>query len=286
MLLEWTAPPECPNEQLVTSQVSALAGETLARQPLSVRARIVAGNEHRYRLELRVATREEDARVIESDDCQKLAEATALIVSLHLSSRAKSESKDVNVAPPPAAPLPPETRPPERAARRTHGGLGVDVSGDLGTLPTIAWGAGFRGYVSRGLLRGELGAMLWPRSEATAQSPFGGGASISLRTLALAGCWTWEPRLGLSGCFRVEGGILHASGFGISRPSTSNGLWLAGFAGLTARLFTWGAIAPIVKVEVGMPVRYAAVEIERIGDVYTSSPVLLRFAIGAETKLF
>ncbi len=287
------------------SHLASLVSAALVQQPLSVRARVVDGTRRRYRLELRVGSKDEEPRIIENDDCQKLAEATAIIVSLDLQSRARSERSATEArtgetppsdvrsfgTPQPSAP-PRMTRSTARDAQtrergnRLHGGLGVELSGDTGTFPKLAWGGGVRGFLAYGAFRGELGATLWPRSETTRATPLGGGASVSLRTLALGGCMVWPPSLELSGCIRLEGGSMHATGFGISRPSWSDGLWLAGFVGIAARPFRWGALSPRANVELGTPLNYSAVEIERVGRVFTPSPLLLRFGVCVETNLF
>lgn len=309
MLLEWAVPAECPSKQELTAQVNALAGETTAALPLRVWARIVRikeGEESQWRLELRVGSEREEPRVLESDDCRKLAEATAFIVALALQSHTVHEQEEVPAPPPaaaspPAVPLAPPPRrappaqsgagagsPPSRAPSDVlQGGLGADLVGDHGTLPALAWAGGIFAYVAHGPFRGELGATLWPRSRAPAVSLRGAGASVNLRTVAVRGCWT--PTFVVSwvdACLRVEAGVLHTAGYGIARPATSDGLWLSGLAGLTARPGIPGPVGVRLTVELGTPLRYAPVTIGGIGEVYAPAPVLFRFAVGLESKLF
>jgi hypothetical protein len=306
MLFEWNVPPECPSEQVVTAQVTAIVGEELARTPLLVRGLVTETDEHRYRLDLRLGPRAEVARTIESEHCEKLAEAAAVIVALNLQSSTHVESGPTTAelgraqeGPPPSfhpGPTPTrrsaddlwhaETHVPSRMDRRIHAGLGADLSLDVGTLPMLGWGGGVHGFVHYGRARGEVAAMLWPRNRADASIPSGAGAYVSLRTVALAGCLMLLAHVDVSTCLRLEGGHLRATGFGISNPSTANGLWLGSFVGLAARPFGWNGIAPRLNLEVGTPLYYGDVEIERRGVVYTPSRALFRIVISVETKLF
>ncbi len=304
MLLEWNVPPECPSEPVVTAQVTAIVGEELARTPLLVRGLVSETVDHRYRLDLRVGPRAEIARIIESEDCEKLAEAAAVIVALDLQSRARDEST-TTAEPPRTGGGPPLLEPrPAPARRSTHdasrvltrdlsrrargidGGLGADVAVDVGTLPMIGWAGGVHGFVRYGRARGEISAMLWPRSRADVSLLPGAGAYVSLRASSLAGCLTLLPAVELSTCLRVEGGHLRATGFGIRHPSTANGFWLGSFVGLAARPFEWNGIASRLNLELGTPLYYGDVGIERRGPVYTPSRALFRFVLSVETTLF
>lgn len=303
MLLDWIAPAECPSEQAVVSQVTALAGESLVAEPLVVRARVDHGVTRRFRLDLRIGADGESSRTLESDDCGELAQATALIVSFDLQSRAKTAKGEHPPAAEPRA-LPPgeeaeRERPPSGKAgspgrlpakipaeTRSAFGIGADAFVDAGSLPTGAWGSGVVAFFTEGVFRGELGATLWPRTQALSSTKPGAGASLYLRTIGLRGCLMVVPSLRVEGCLHVEGGSARATGFGISRPTTSNGRWLATFVGATARPFGWSEVAPRFTVEVGTPLHYAAVLIEGLGQVYTPSPVLFRVGVGVESKLF
>ena len=312
MFLEWSVPAECPSKLEVVEQVTALAGEAAVALPVRVWARVVRAKEEegegsRWRLELRIGSERAEPRVLESDGCRKLAEATAFIVALDLHARAEhaeqpeqEEAAEVSprapseppvVITPPRRAVPGETGAPSSPLRAradaTHGGLGGDLVSDHGTLPTLAWAGSVHAYVAYGSFRAELGAALWPRSRAIAGSLHGAGASVTLRTVALRGCWTPTSVVRwIDGCLRVEAGGLHAAGYGIVRPTASDGLWLAGLAGLTARPDVAGPVGLRFTAELGVPLRYAPVTIEGIGEVYSPAPVVFRFAVGLESKLF
>lgn len=302
MLFDWSAPPECPSAQTVAVQVEAIVGPELSRAPLVVAGHVERfeteerAGQSRYRLALSIRipgdvdTQGANVRVLESRDCQKLGDAAALIVSLDLRSRTRPP------ADPPMAAREAEATGPCRYQNATsggsklHGGLGADVSGDVGTLPHLSWGGGMHGFVTYGSFRAELGGMFWPRTEGVASSPFGGGAHISLRAASLAGCYAWWRKSEISACLRFEGGGLRAVGYDIGRPGTSNGHWLAGFAGLALRPLawpvSWNRLFPRLLVEVGTPIVYGDVVVERVGRVHTSSSVLFRFGLAVDVDLF
>jgi len=312
MLLDWIAPPECPTEQAVVSQVTTLAGESLIAQPLVVRARVEHGTTRRFKLDLRIGADGEGSRTLESDDCGELAQATARIVSFDLQSRAKAArseqptpapTTETTPAQPPSgdtgstlhlpAAAPAVTPPPIRGRgaasalpRPAVFGIGADVFMDAGSLPTGAWGSGVLAFFTQGRFRGEFGATLWPRTRALSSDQPGAGASLYLRTVGLRACLVALPSLHVDACLHAEGGSTRATGFGISRPSTSNGRWLATFVGLTARPSFWSDLAPRFTVELGAPVHYATVTIEGVGHVHAPSPVVLRVGFGLESKLF
>lgn len=314
MQLDWIAPPECPTEHAVVSQVTTLAGESLVTQPLVVRARVEHGTARRFRLDLRIGADGEGSRTLESDDCGELAQATALIVSFDLQSRAKAaKSEKPTAAPAPTTETKPEQppsgdagstlrlpaaapagmSPPIRGGgdasalpRPAVFGIGADVFIDAGSLATGAWGSGVLAFFTQGPFRGEVGATLWPRTRALSSDQPGAGASLYLRTVGLRACLLAVPSLHVDACVHAEGGSTRATGFGISRPSTSNGRWLATFVGLTARPFAWSDLAPRFTVELGAPVHYTTVTIEGVGHVHAPSPVVFRVGFGLESKLF
>ncbi|AKV04763.1 hypothetical protein AKJ09_11426 [Labilithrix luteola] len=307
MLLEWVAPPECPSERDVVTHVTAIAGELAASQPLHVVASVSRTRGLGWRLELRVGNQVDAPRVFESDDCKKLADTTALIVALDLQSRAseRSETKERNEEtqagrPPPPAREVPKPPPEEREARvyvvpasghssravreRLHAGIGADVAVDAGTLPSLAWGVGAFGFLGYRALHAELSATLWPHVAASADIPMGGGANVVLRTVALRGCWTALPRL--DACARLEAGRVHTTGFGIRKPATGEGWWLAPLLGITLRPVDWSGLRPRVTAELGVPALTTDVVIEGVGRVYTPWPVFVRLSLGVETSLF
>jgi len=294
MLLDWVVPPECPTASSVSAHVTAIVGEELARRPLSVRGRIEASAARRYRLDLRVG-HDEVVRVIEADDCARLAEAAAVIVALDLQSHAETAPEAPNAAARRGPATPTEQRrrraeplpaPLPRTRRALHGGLGADVSIDVGSFPRAGLGAGAVGFLRYGAARGELTATLWPRSRADATVLAGAGAYVSLRTLSIRGCLTVVPKLDLAGCLRAEGGAVRATGFGISHPTTASGTWFGAFAGIAARPVSWYGVAPSVNLEVGTPLGFGAVDIGRVGEIHAPARVLLRLSVGVATTLF
>ncbi len=157
--LSWEAPEGCSQQVEVEQQIRMLVGspgELRQVSRLRVTGTIEPFNEH-YRLTLlieRNTTR--GTRIIESDDCQSLGKAAAVVVGLLVrrqnSGRELTESElsgrpepQLNVAPP-AAPKPPATQPPPQvspvAKERTWRLLirGPEFSADFLTLPRTSYG--------------------------------------------------------------------------------------------------------------------------------------------------
>ncbi|MBN9159523.1 MAG: hypothetical protein BGO98_18325 [Myxococcales bacterium 68-20] len=295
MLFEWVVPAECPTEQEVVAHVTSLAGETLAAQPLRVRAHVARLDEGRegepphFRLELRVGSESAPPRVLESDTCGYLADAAAFIVALDLQSYADVEA---TVPPPPPAPPPPPVAPtkPRRTRRvsvprapkpEIHGGLGADLRIDHASLPALGGGGSVFGFVEYQSVRADLGAALWPPRHAMVP---GGGASITLRAVDLRACWS--PFSWGGACARAEVGALRAAGIAIAQPATSDGLWLAGLVGLTAQPIAWGPLRVRMTAELGAPLRYPTVTIEELGRVFRPGTPIVRLGMGLEAVLF
>lgn len=311
MLFEWVAPPECPSEHEVAAHVTSLAGETLTKQPLRVWGHIErvdtpgGRGAPRYHLELRVGGAQESPRTLESDECGKLANAAALIVALDLQARAT----EAPVASPPApSDVPPASvralphrdaepiakpKPPAEASEpheesnkaRVHGGLGGAIFADHGTLDGFAWAGSIFGFVAYRSIRVELEGALWPAHHAFG-SPAPGGATITLRTLGVRGCWTSVGAPWLDACLHFEGGALRAAGFGVAHPETSTGVWLGAFAGLAIHPIALGPLRPRITFELGTPMRYPTVSIEGIGRLERPDPLVVRLGIGLATNLF
>lgn len=312
MQLEWVAPQECPDESAVTAEVKSLARErALAHDDLRVHARVVKVAAQKWRLELRVGEADEP-RVVESDDCRKLASATALIVSLDLqalarrqdeertaASKAQTEPGESVVAEPPAAPprraavvaerasttsLPRASSASSPTSRVTFGSR---VVGDVGSLPTADVGVAIAGSFVHGPWRAELSATVWGRSRATMEVPHAVGTTVYRRNVAVRGCWmTVEVPIELDVCAGIELGSLRGVGFGVRRPSTSTATWFAGLMGLTARYPLGPRMSLGVSAEVGAPFNTPEAVIEGIGRVYEPSALFGRLALGFDTTLF
>src|SRR4051812_12285031 len=95
--LHWSAPAECPDRERVVARVEELVG----RMPEGKHTLVATGavtKAPRYTLSLTIG--DAPARVMSGDDCDKLADAAALVIALDIDPDALSR-------PPPEPPPPP-----------------------------------------------------------------------------------------------------------------------------------------------------------------------------------
>src|SRR4051812_1082411 len=75
LVLEWSAPPECPDRKNVVARVESLIGDSDASgQRVEARA-VVTRSGPRYRLDLVVRGPKTSKRTLDGEDCEKLASA-------------------------------------------------------------------------------------------------------------------------------------------------------------------------------------------------------------------
>ena len=157
--LSWEAPEGCSQQVEVEQQIRLLVGtpgETRQVSRLRVTGTIEPFNEH-YRLTLLIERNTtHGTRIIESDDCQSLGKAAAVVVGLlvrrQYSGRELTEGElsgrpelplDVT---PPTVPVPPVTQPPPQPptpAKEREWRLlvrGPELSADFLTLPRTSYG--------------------------------------------------------------------------------------------------------------------------------------------------
>ncbi len=129
--LEWQAPAECPDGEVLRARVVDLVGPAAVEQTsLGARAR-VRGKPGRWTLELTlVRAGGEDRRTLGDPDCRALAEAAALVLAVAIDPRAQiggpapsdspPDPSDSSLVPlPPAEPAAPPTAPPPVPADRS-----------------------------------------------------------------------------------------------------------------------------------------------------------------------
>ncbi len=321
MQLEWVAPPECPPQAAVVSRVRALAGDHALALERRVRARVVRVDARRWRLELTVGEEDAEPRIFESDECSKLANATALIVSLDLRSRERREDgatepltepaaepltkpptePPMEPEPPaegvparrgtgpsrPSTPLSPSSAAPRVARSVPHVLLGTRLLGDAGSLSGPAAGVGFSGALVYDRWRAQVGATLFAPRFAAVDGQREVGVRTYLRTADVQGCWSMVASpLELDGCAGLQTGGLYAVGVGVRRPSTSAGTWFSALAGITGRHAIASRFRLIASVEVGVPILVPEAVIEGVGKVYSPAAVFGRVSVGFETVLF
>lgn len=186
--LSWEAPEGCSQQVEVEQQIRMLVG-TLGEAHQVSRLRVTGSIEpfnERYRLTLVIERKStHGTRVIESDDCQSLGKAAAVVLGLLVrreisSGRELTESdisgqpelsKPPEAAKPIAAPRQPEIppQPPPVARLRSWRAIvqGPKVSVDLWTLPRASIGVGLGAGIAHGAWRAFVTGGLWKSQSST-----------------------------------------------------------------------------------------------------------------------
>ncbi|MBA3548325.1 MAG: hypothetical protein H0T76_17730 [Nannocystis sp.] len=260
--LEWRAPEECPDREVVLAGLAGLVEVADDAADPTPRTRVRATAVTRrigevYQLDLRIQTTSVALRRrLVTEDCATLAEATALLVAivldpLEVTAQVSSEAAEprsrlpaddlplaVGVpAEPPAAASPPAALPRRPApvvvpVRRTTPLVRLDAAIDAGATPGVTGDVGGAIGLLRPRLRLELhGLYTVPRALHVGTQQVG---RLARWALGFRGCARIvQRRLEVPLCLGLEGGQFLATGAGITvRPLDARPPWLAGLAGL------------------------------------------------------
>lgn len=256
--LHWSAPPECPERDVVESHISASLAEQADTRAVDAEGVIVAKMVEQgssYALELTIETSDYVAtREIRSSDCERLARATALVVAVALeagsSAQNVDEAMDAGEAendpfvpePPPDVPEePPADRlavdqvGPEQAEEETpelpkgpliDGAFRLFGGVDSGVLPGASGGIGLGLALTGRLWRvGIEGSRWFPKSEFFDGEP-GVGGVFDLWEAGVRGCFVPVfDTLEIPLCLGGEAGQLRAVGTGGTVNLTRQPVW-------------------------------------------------------------
>src|SRR5262249_48726154 len=119
--------------------------------------------------------------------------------------------------------------PPRRASRRSSspdGTITVLGRAEIGTLPSVAYGASVAGGIVKGLLRTEIvGAMLLPQDAALAAPSK--GATFQKLSAGVRGCVTSPSHrpIEVGGCAGAEANRVSAKSFGVDHTKEDSTVW-------------------------------------------------------------
>lgn len=304
LTLDWSAPPECPDESWVHARVDRLVRGSRAAAPLRASGRMTPPHDGPlYRLELLVGDVAASAspRVMEGVDCARLAEAAALILALDI-------DPDIDVDAPPdestqaglEPPVTPPDRPPraqsvvvapkrrriEDAARDFALDFGARVVLDHGSLPRTTLGLQALVGIARGPLSLDLGATIYRTRFVGGPHEGAGGADLSLATFTMRGCVRQrDTTLELRACAGGELGREETRGVAIALPISSAGVWGSVLGAVEGRAWPRRAISPMISVAVGHAFAPNIV-IYGFGTVFDPPPVFVRAYIGLDLRIF
>jgi hypothetical protein len=245
----WSAPDACPTRADVIDRIARLLGrapDSPGGRAFSARADVTSPSPELFRVRVisHAADDVEGERMLEASSCERIADATALVIALAIDPEAVA-SHSADAAPQPTPPtrapsLPQRPSPPPRAiapapSRTTHGPrLGVRASAalDIGALPAPSPGGAITIALILHRVRVELAGNAWVTQRATGGPHSNSGADISLASGAVRGCFA--PLIGtfeLAACVATHVGWTWGTGFGVTDPATNGAIWLAFTAG-------------------------------------------------------
>jgi len=294
---DWNAPVECPSSTHVETEIGNLLGAPI-RERLSFDLAVGATVRHDERWSVSIDTSSKTSngqRSFQADTCQALANATALIVALMIDPDAVAAHAD-KPAPPSAPPppvLPPAPAPELRASlprQPLTGFVGLDVSGNLGVLPSPDVAIGAEVGIARPWWRLELQAGYGPRKvrSNTLSNPENAYARFQLLSGVLSGCLrTGSSTLGVGGCADFEMGAVLAEGFETSEKKSRTTLRLGAGAGGMADVRVAQALFVVVHADaIAALLRprytfdYAASDVN--AAIFRSWPVGFRLSVALE----
>jgi hypothetical protein len=286
--LEWNAGPGCPDRASAEAAIwEILAPHVVSGGPSNaVQVNISALDSGRW--EGRIQTRGPSGsgeRRFEGPTCDLVADAAVLVVAMMLDPLAIAERiKSRTEASQGAAPSPPP--PSSREQPRMLAGLRAVA--DVGSLPGPAGGLGVVLGVQYGRWHLEGDATAWLPRVALAPPAQDRGGEIGLYSGGLRACWdavqSGSGELRLGGCLAGEAGVTTGQGTtGIAQPEQTSGLWVATFAGVTARQVSASGLAPWLSLDIGAPIRRPMYVIDSGSSrvfVFQASEVVGRAALG------
>ncbi len=287
--LRWSAPAECPQEDVVRARLAATADTPLAG---GANADVTVTRDAQGRYVATIAVREARGdiglRTLQESTCDVLADAVVTVLGLSLESPAAPPPPVVKPAPAPAripeAPLPNAASREPAAPADLHFAAGLLVSMDQGTLPAIAVGGGLEvAWYPLPRLRIEASVLRWigQSSSVTASS----GGTFDLTSGTLRACWSPLGETFTFGpCVGLDVDHVDAAGYGASDLVDTDATWWAPSIGALVRWQPLRRLAITGLADVAFPLTRPTFGIEGAGAIYTPNVAAPRGQIAAEVR--
>ncbi len=314
--LEWTAPPQCPQQAAVRAAIDLnLARETFGDQlhTVTVQGSIeptADGWVLHVRTELPGGTMQRD---VHSDVCDELADAAGLIIAvaldplrvLHAAQRNADPAPDDVLSPPeppspartepepePDEPPPlldePATPPPaEPARRRPSFDLRLGVLGEIGSLDVARVGAWAGLGVVAKHVRFDLAAQYWgPRRLLPFEQTPAAGVVVQQGGVAGRGCLIPVHRpLEFASCVGVEAGLARGAGVGLGSPRVTRAPWVAMVIGQEVSWTSDRRIGVWIAADAMLHLVRPRWTIRELGVAAHTRPVGFRLVVGPTVRI-
>jgi len=270
LVVEWNAPPECPDRDQLESRVRRLVGNAVTTNlTATTQVKHIAGT-YRARVQITSASGFGE-REIENTRCELLADSVALVVAMSASTSADSTSGRASQS--------------QRAVSAS-----ANASVALGPLPNATLGVSgavaLEGFSSVQL---ELRGGYYVPQTATFDEPAidGGalGARFRLLTFGARGCRFWRlGALELAPCVGAEVYHVEASGFGGAVGRDGAATWWGPAAGLLARVRLTKAFAIRAAADGVVPLSRRRFVFSDLGALHRASALALHVLVGPEVR--
>lgn len=279
LLLDWTAPADCPQQREVAAEVQRQHGGELAPgQRLEARGWVVLGADGQWHARLETALGGvEGRRELVGADCAEVSSAAALVLAMMLQPLEGSPP----VAPrleaprvdPPPSPLPPEEqRQSARSRRGSRSGYArLAWVGGAGLLPGPAVGASVQGGIVARRLALGFAAHAWLPRTAASEDEVGMGAEFAAQSVRFELCGgspLGSRRVRFDSCFGAGIQRVTGRGYGMTDPGVGRAEWvsLSAAEGLAIRLSDGFWLRPSVVAQ--LPVARPRFAVEHIGALH------------------
>jgi hypothetical protein len=296
--LTWRAPVGCSTAAAVRERVSELLGEPELdlRHVQRVEGRVTEAASG-WTLHLTVVDAHgRRERRLASDQCQDLAEAAAVAITLAFeAARAEAASAEALSAPgvtpepeprpalaepPPVSDVTDPAAPQATPAPVTTMALGLEVLVDINSLPVVAPGLAVSGALRWSELRLAVFAAWLPDAEESVG--LDQNVSFSLLSGGLRACYALgHGVVDTSLCAGAELGRLAASGSGLYRAQSVSDLWLAPQVGLELGVPLAASLGLHLRADAVFPLLRHAYAVNETQDVHETASVAARLAAGA-----
>jgi hypothetical protein len=280
--IRYDAPEACPDDARLVAGVEHFLGQPLRdarEQALAVKVTVMATPEGFAARLVFHGPRGVEERSAEDMDCDRLAEASALLVALAIDPERVNAQRLAAETPPPlpvgpapappeptqaspaplaqtAAPCPPVLLPPPRKERRLVAGLSALVS--VGVMPRVSPGIGIDFGARFGRAQLELVGSYWFSATAEVAGPDPASIEISLALAGLRGCGV-IPQAGWSmlACAQGQVGDMSGSGQQVDAARTRHA-WVADLQGLLMARYEQTELKPWLGLGLSWQVRRPA----------------------------
>jgi hypothetical protein len=198
--LEWHSPAGCPDRADLASRVPEAPPALAARGSRPHARGVIVEDARGYRLDLWT---NEGHRTLFANDCEELASATALVLSLLIDSQRHA------VAPAASARF-------DEAQPKLWPWIRADVVADLGTLPHLGLGPGLGVGLRIERLNLELSGSWLPKQDVRSLQRTAAVGELQLWSGELGTCYAITTGVGLSPCLHLEYGRIANRGTNIA----------------------------------------------------------------------